>query len=63
MQKPALYTAAVLFAAFALGHLGRFFLGVEIVVGGVVVPVTPSLPVGIALALLAVWMVRAARRS
>ena len=63
MQTPALYTAAVIFAAIALLHLIRFFRDTEIVVGGVVVPVLASLPAAIVLALLALWMVRAARRS
>ncbi len=63
MQKPALYTAALIFAAVALAHLVRYFLDTEVVVGGVVIPVFPSLPVGIVLAALAVWMVLAGRRS
>ena len=63
MQRPALYTAAVIFAAIALLHLIRFFLGTEIVVGGAVVPVFASLPAGIVLAVLALWMVFAARDS
>ncbi len=63
MQRPALYTAAVIFAAIALLHLIRFFRDTEIVVGGVVVPVLASLPAAIVLALLALWMVLAARRS
>ncbi len=63
MQRPALYTAAVIFTAIALLHLIRFFRDTEIVVGGVIVPVLASLPAGIVLVLLALWMVLAARRS
>ena len=63
MQRPALYTAAVIFAAIALLHLIRFVLDTEIVIGGAVVPVFASLPVGIILALLALWMVVATRDS
>ncbi len=63
MQKPALYAAALIFAALALAHLVRNFLETELVFGGVVIPVFPSLPIGIVLAALAVWMVLAGRRS
>ncbi len=63
MQKPALYTAALIFAAVALAHLVRYFLDTEVIVGGAVIPVFPSLPIGIVLAALAVWMVLAGRRS
>ena len=63
MPKPALYTAALIFAVIALLHLIRYFLDTEIVVGGAVVPVFASLPAGIILALLALWMVRTVRRS
>ena len=63
MPKPALYTAAVIFAVIALLHLIRYFLNTEIVVGGSVVPVFTSLPAGVILALLALWMAYAARDS
>ena len=62
IQRPALYTAAVIFAVIALLHLIRYFLDTEIVVGGVVVPVLASLPAGIVLVILAGWMILAARR-
>ncbi len=63
MPKPALYTAAAIFAVIAILHLIRYFLDTEIVVGGAVVPVFASLPAGIILALLALWMAYAARNS
>ncbi len=63
MQKEALYTAALIFAALALAHLVRYFLETELVFGGVVIPVLPSLPIGIVLGALAVWMFLAGRRS
>ncbi len=62
MPKPALYTAAVIFAVIAFLHLIRYFLDTEIVVGGAVVPVFASLPAGIILVILAGWMILAARR-
>ena len=61
MKKPALYTAAVIFAAVGLVHLVRFFLDIEVVVGEVIVPLFPSLPIGLGLILLALWMMFAAR--
>ncbi len=63
MHKPALYTAGTVFAIVALVHVVRFFLGTEIVVGGGVIPVFVSLPAAIVSALLAAWMIVAARRS
>jgi len=63
MQKAALYTSGVFFAAGAIFHVVRLTTGIEIVVGGAVVPVWASLPGALIAALLAVWMVVAARRS
>ena len=44
MQKAALYTSGVVFAAGAVAHGVRLTTGVEIVVDGVVVPVWVSFP-------------------
>ncbi len=63
MQKAALYTSGVIFAAAAVAHVVRLTTGFEIVVGGVVVPVWVSFPGALIAALLAVWMAFAARRS
>ncbi len=63
MQKAALYTSGVIFAAAAVAHVVRLTTGFEIVVGGVVVPVWVSFPGSLIAALLAAWMVVAARRS
>ncbi len=63
MQKAALYTSGVIFAAVALAHLVRLITGFEIVVGGVVAPVWVSFPSALIAALLAIWMGVAARRS
>ncbi|MEE9140533.1 MAG: hypothetical protein V3U18_07125 [Alphaproteobacteria bacterium] len=62
MQKPALYTAAAIFALVALAHLIRFIADADIVIAGTAVAVWISLPVGVAAAALAVWMAIAARR-
>jgi hypothetical protein len=63
MQRAALYTSGVIFAAGAIFHVVRLTTGIEIVVGTAVVPVWGSLPGALVAALLAVWMVVAARRS
>ena len=63
MQKAALYTAGTIFAAIAVAHLARLIVGFEVVVGGVVAPPWVSFPGALVAALLAVWMVAAARRS
>ena len=63
MQKAALYTAGVIFATVSFTHLVRLIAGIEIVVGGVVAPVWVSFPGMLIAALLAIWMVVAARRS
>ncbi len=62
MQKAALYTSGAIFAAIAVAHLARLIVGFEIVVGGVAAPLWVSLPGALVAALLAVWMVVAARR-
>ncbi len=63
MQKAALYTSGVIFAAGAVGHVVRLIGGFEIVIGGFVVSAWVSLPGAIFATLLAIWMVVAARRT
>lgn len=63
MQKAALYTSGAFFTVGALAHLVRLIIGFEIVIGRFAVPVWVSLPGALIAALLAVWMVVAARRS
>jgi len=63
MQKAALYTSGVFFAAGAVAHVVRLTTGYEIVVGGIVVPMWTSFPGALAATLLAIWMAVAARRS
>ncbi|NQV21731.1 MAG: hypothetical protein HQ511_09980 [Rhodospirillales bacterium] len=63
MQKAALYTSGIFFALSTLGHAVRLMTGLEIVIGGVVVPLWVSFPGVLIAAALAVWMVTAARRS
>ncbi len=63
MQKPALYTASLIFAIVAIAHFVRYFLRLELVVGSVAIPLSVSIIAGIVAVVLAVWMVRAARSS
>jgi hypothetical protein len=63
IQNAALYTAGVIFAAGAVGHVVRLIRSFEFVIDGFVVPVWVSYPGAFIAALLAVWMVVAARRS
>ncbi len=63
MQKSALYTAAVVFAAVSAAHWLRLVLQAEVVIGGASLSQWLSVVAGIVSALLAAWMVVAARRS
>ncbi len=63
MQKAALYTSSVVFAVVAGAHVVRLTTGFEIIVDGVIVPVWVSFLGALIAALLAVWMMVAARRS
>ncbi len=63
MQKAALYVSGIFFAIGAVCHLWRFGNDIEIVIDGIVVPMWISLPGVFVAALLAVWMLVAARRS
>ncbi len=62
MQKAALYTCCLLFSAAVVFHAVRLITGIEIVIGGIVVPQWGSYPAVLVAALLAAWMMIAARR-
>lgn len=61
MAKAPLYCAAAIFTLVALAHWLRFIFAIEITIGGVIVPMVPSLIAGVALLLLAGWLIKAAR--
>ena len=63
MQKAALYTSGAVFAVVAVAHVVRLITGLEIVGGGAILPMWVSFLGALIAALLAVWMVVAARRS
>jgi hypothetical protein len=62
MVKAALYTAGAIFTVGAVAHAVRLVAAFDIVVDGIHVPQWASLPALIAAALLAAWMLLAARR-
>ena len=62
MEKSALYTAAVIFAAVSALHWLRVLWKTEIVIGAASLPLWVSLAGGVVCALLVVWMVAAGRR-
>ena len=63
MQRTALYSSCAVFTLVALLHGLRAASGMEIIIGGYLVPVWWSAPAAIIAALLAAWTVVAARRS
>ena len=62
MEKAALYTAAVIFAAVSALHWVRVFNKTEIVIGDASLPLWVSLAAGVVFTGLVVWMVAAGRR-
>jgi hypothetical protein len=63
MQKAALYVSGIFFAIGTVAHLWRLINDIEIVINGIVVPMWISFPGVLVAALLAIWMLVAARRS
>lgn len=61
MQKPALYTAAVIFLLVAVAHWLRLAYDTYVVIGGTVIPQWVSLLAGVVTVVLAAWMFVAAR--
>ncbi len=61
MRKPALYTAAAIFAVVSAAHWLRLVLGTEITLGGAPIPPWVSFVAGVVAALLAAWMAVAGR--
>jgi len=62
MQKAALYTSAVIFAAVAVAHGVRLITGFNIAVAEFVLPIWVSFPGIFVAAALAIWMFVAAQR-
>ncbi len=63
MQKAALYVSCIFFGLGTVAHLWRLSNDIEIVINGMAVPMWASFPGVFIAALLAVWMLVAARRS
>ena len=62
MQKAALYFSGTFFGVGAIFHVVRLVTGIEIMVGATVVPAWISALGAPTSALLAAWMIVAARR-
>jgi hypothetical protein len=62
MKRPASVAAAILFLLMAIAQLCRLILGVSIVAGGMEVPLWPSAIAALALAALAVWLLKERNR-
>ena len=63
MQKAALYVAGIFFTAAAIAHVIRLILGIPILIDDVAVPLWGSFPGALVTALIAAWMLIAARRA
>jgi len=58
MKRPASLLAGILFLLLALAQLCRFILGIEVVAGGIVIPLWPSAVAAVVLALLSCWLLK-----
>ncbi len=63
MLRPSSAIAVVLLALIALGHLLRVLAGWELVIGGIVVPLWPSVVVFLVFGGLAIMLWREAKRA
>jgi len=61
MQKAALYTSGAVFGLVSAAHVARLATGMEIVAGGVAVPMWVSALGALITGLLCVWTAAAAR--
>lgn len=60
-MKPASLIASIFIGLVALGHLARFILHTQVLVGGHAIPVWLSAPAFLVLAALTVFLVREQR--
>lgn len=58
MKRPASLVAAILLLLIAIAQLCRFFLKVNVIAGGVEVPLWPSAIAVVVLAALAIWLLK-----
>jgi len=62
MQKTALVTAGIIFTLLAISHFIRWLYAIEVLVDGKTLPVVAYIFAGFFLALLAIWMLIAAKK-
>jgi hypothetical protein len=58
MKRSASLVAGILFLLMAVAQLCRFILGIEVVAGGIVIPLWPSAVAAVVLALLSCWLLK-----
>lgn len=63
MQKSALAISSLVFSLVTIGHIMRYLLGWDMIIGEFEVSLSASLFAGIATAVLATWTFLASRKS
>ncbi|MEN6489261.1 MAG: hypothetical protein ABFD66_10365 [Smithella sp.] len=58
MKRPASLVAGILFLLMAVAQLCRFILGIEVIAGGIVIPLWPSAVAAVVLVLLSIWLLK-----
>jgi len=58
MKRPASLVVGILLLVMACAQLLRFLLGIEVAADGITIPVWLSVVAAVALALLAVWLLK-----
>jgi hypothetical protein len=58
MKRPASLVAGIFFLLLAIAQLCRFILGIDVVAAGIVIPLWPSAVAAVALAALAIWLLK-----
>ncbi|NTW77375.1 MAG: hypothetical protein HGB33_06305 [Syntrophaceae bacterium] len=58
MKRPASLVAGILFLLMAVAQLCRFILGIEVIAGGIVIPLWPSAVAAVVLVLLSFWLLK-----
>ena len=62
-QRLGLRVAGLIFLLISIGHVVRVVAGVEVRLGGQVIPMWPSIAAVIVFAVLGIWFWRLANRS
>jgi len=63
MNRPASFASAIFLLAIAVGHVLRILFNVQVIAGGFVIPLWPSVPAVFIPAALAVWLLKERRAA